>query len=188
MTDLSVNYCTDQQLTELHAHAVKAYGSNWNSSDNAAGDSGNSNSDSDDKPLTCAADGCNHKLSKAANKSARAIAEKNGSDISKHKHLCTTHFKQTVKDKLDGGKGQIKLKSGKMYTLPTKTKAYKAMKATVLAAQVAAEPAAAPAPEPALNDSASESNSVPPSSISIEMTPDEYFAYRSAKESTDASQ
>ena len=75
-----------------------------------------------------------------------------------------------------------------MYTLPTKTKAFKAMKATVLAAQVAAEPAAAPAAEPVVNDSASESSSVPPSSISIEMTPDEYFAYRSAKESTNASQ
>ena len=36
--------------------------------------------------------------------------------------------------------------------------------------------------------SESASSSVPPASISITMTPDEYYAYRSAKESTNASQ
>ena len=189
MTDLSVNYCTDQQLSELHAHAVKAYGTSWNSINDSG--SGKTNQNSTDSPsqLICAAADCNNKLSKAADKSARAMAEKHGFDVSKHKHLCTIHFKQTVKDKLDGGKGQIKLKSGKMYTLPTKTKAYKAMKTTILAAQVDTEPAPAPAPAPAPTANectppvASDSPPVPPASISIEMTPDEYFAYRSAKES-----
>ena len=80
------------------------------------------------------------------------------------------------------------MKSGKMYTLPTKTKAYKAMKASILAAHVSTEPAAEPSVQKSMEPEPESSESVPPASISITMTPDEYYAYRSAKESTDASQ
>ena len=122
-------------------------------------------------------------MSKAGDKSARAVAAKTNTDVTKHKHCCTHHFKTAIKDKLDGGKGQLKLKSGQMYTIPSRTKAYKAMKASIVAARAKVEnPAAEPEPAKEEKDETTEPKSEASASFSIEMTADEYFEYRTTKE------
>ena len=178
--DLTANFCTDQQLTDLNAHAVKAYGPDWRKVNGRDGGGANQHRGGGGNPhdehtgqLTCAAEGCRNKLSKAGEKSARSVAEKKGTNALNHKHVCTHHFKEAVKDKVNGGKGSIKLKDGSTYTVPSSTKAFKALKVKILAAQVESEEPAPPSDE-----------GVPPSATtrSVEMTNDEYFAYRKAKE------
>ena len=193
MTDLTVNYCTDQQLSDLNAHAVKAFGNDWNSdnrhdNNNGGGGKGNGSGNGGDNSsnLVCAIEGCSNKLSKAGDKSARAVAAKTNTDVTKHKHCCTHHFKIAIKDKLDGGKGQLKLKSGQMYTIPSRTKAYKAMKASIVAARAKVEnPAAEPEPAKEEKGETTEPKSEASVSFSIEMTADEYFEYRTTKEAAE---
>eukprot|EP01047_Picozoa_sp_COSAG01_P001630 COSAG01_NODE_38_length_33931_cov_75.163632_7_plen_51_part_00 len=37
------------------------------------------------------------------------MAAKKGTNVQNHKHVCSHHFKEAVKDKVNGGKGSIKL-------------------------------------------------------------------------------
>jgi hypothetical protein len=183
LKDLTANFCTDQQLTDLNAHAVKAYGQDWRKVNGRDGSGGNQHRSGGGNPheqhtgqLTCSAEGCRSKLSKAGEKSARSIAAKKGTNVKDHKHVCSQHFKDAVKDKVSGGKGNIKLKDGSTYTVPSSTKAFKAMKVKILAATVESDEPAPPPP--------SGSEGVPPTATtrSVEMTNDEYFAYRKAME------
>jgi hypothetical protein len=61
LKDLTANLCTDQQLTDLNAHAVKAYGQDWRKVNGRDGSGGSEHTGQ----LTCAAKGCRNKLSKA---------------------------------------------------------------------------------------------------------------------------
>jgi hypothetical protein len=188
LKDLTANLCTDQQLTDLNAHAVKANGQDWRKVNGRDGSGGSERRGGGGNPhdhhtgqLTCAAKGCRNKLSKVGEKSARLVAAKKGTDVKDHRHVCTHHFKEAAKGKVNGGKGNIPLQDGSSYTVASSTKAYKAMRVRILAANAGSDE---PAPPPSDG-----SEGVPPTAEtrSVEMTNDEYFAYRKAKEAESSS-
>ena len=73
-----------------------------------------------------------------------------------------------------------------MYTIPSRTKAYKAMKASIVAARAKVEnPAAEPEPAKEEKNETTDPKSDASVSFSIEMTADEYFEYRTTKEAAE---
>ena len=73
-----------------------------------------------------------------------------------------------------------------MYTIPSRTKAYKAMKASIIAARAKVEdPTAEPEPAKEEKDETTEPKPEASAPFSIEMTADEYFEYRTKKEAAE---
>jgi hypothetical protein len=103
--------------TEFRASAVKVSGPKWDGRDKTPKDPKKPNKDGK-PPLTCAAKGCEVKLTDVQSQGARQWQEKERKKASDHQTLCDMHFNEMITNgsvelRLDSSGNQRKRKSNK---------------------------------------------------------------------------